>query len=404
MTNPLMARFFVDKRGYEDEKEKEYQSHLPVREQYTAEGHAVRACYLYSAMADLAYETGDKTLFDACKKVFDNIVNKRMFITGGIGSTRVRETFTLDYDLINDKAYAETCGAISLMFFAHRMMRIENDAKYADIIERVLYNGMISGVSLDGNKFFYENPLEINQNNYIRYVDEKYREQYAIRERVEVFYCSCCPPNLNRVLASLGGYVYGSDNKTVYVNQFVGSACEFDEIKIVQKTYFPKSGRVTFECNGIEKLCIRIPSWCDKYTVNTSYAVENGYAVIENPENKIEVNFEMKPFLVMSNPEVYENNGKAALCFGPYVCAAEGTDNDENLYSYFIDKNLSADAVYSDELCGYKLRVNAFRRKASEKLYFRFEDDFCDGELNFIPFASFANRGETNMCVWFNVK
>ena len=161
-----LAKFFIDNRGYA-EAEKEYysQSHLPVREQKTAEGHAVRACYLYAAMADVAYETGDTELYEVCKTLFADIVNKKMYITGGIGSTRKGEAFTVPYDLKNDKAYAETCAAISLMFFAHRMMRFENDAKYADVIERVLYNGMISGLSLDGTSFFYENPLEIDLKN-----------------------------------------------------------------------------------------------------------------------------------------------------------------------------------------------------------------------------------------------
>ena len=400
-----LAKFFLDRRGYEPVGiPKSTQSHLPVREQTEAAGHCVRACYMYSAMADLALETDDRELYETCKAVFTDITTKKMYITGGIGSTRMLETFTVDYDLLDDKAYAETCAAIALMFFAHRMLRFENDSVYADLIERILYNGMISGLSLDGKSFFYENPLEINLNNYKRFISPDHKERFAITQRVEVFSCSCCPPNLNRVLASLGNYIYGYEGSTLYVNQFAGSEAAVDGMRITQKTDFPKSGKITLQTENVKTLCVRIPAWCESYSVSAPHTVKNGYAVIENPEKEVVVDLSIAPQLIGSNPEIYANNGKAAVCCGPFVCAGEAVDNTENLHSLFIDRNFKADIAYDESLCGYTVRVKAYRRKAESALYSKYAESFEDYTLKMIPYAAFANRGESNMCVWFGVK
>lgn len=399
-----LAKFFIDNRGYA-EAEKEYysQSHLPVREQKTAEGHAVRACYLYAAMADVAYETNDKELYEICKELFLDIVNKKMYITGGIGSTRNGEAFTVPYDLRNDKAYAETCAAISLMFFAHRMMRFENDAMYADIIEKVLYNGMISGLSLDGASFFYENPLEINLENYTRFKAAE-GEKFAMPTRRKVFDCSCCPPNLNRVLATLGNYIYGYEGDTLFVNQFVGSSAAIGEMKITQKADFPRSGEIKIAAENVKKLCVRIPGWCENYEISCAYTIENGYAVIENPKGEICIKLGISPVLIQSNARVAENAGKVAVCCGPYVCAAEAVDNVDNLHSIFIDKNLKAEFCYDNDMCGYVLKAKAYIKESDGNLYSKYSEDFKDFTLKLIPYAAFANRGESNMCVWMNVR
>ncbi len=401
-----LAKYFLDVRGYEADKitlPAQSQAHLPIREQTDAVGHCVRACYMYAAMADLALETKDEILLDVCKKLFADITEKKMYITGGIGSTRLLETFTIGYDLLNDKAYAETCAAISLMFFAHRLMQFDNNAAYADLIERILYNGMISGLSLDGKCFFYENPLEINLNNYKRFPSPTHKERFAITQRVEVFSCSCCPPNLNRVLASLGNYLYGYENDTVYVNQYADSEAQIGNMKITQKTEYPKNGTVVLQTENIGKLCVRIPSWCKSFNLNAAYYMENGYAVIENPHKEIVLELEIRPFLVESNPEIYANNGKVAVCCGPYVCAGEALDNTENLHSLFIDSNLETSMKYDETLCGYTVSVKAFRKKEQTALYSAYTDNTEDFLLRLIPYAAFANRGESNMCVWFSV-
>lgn len=395
-----LSAFFINNRSVLDTvKDKYNQSHLPVREQITAEGHCVRACYLYSAMADLAFETNDQELYQACKRIFYDIIGKKMYITGGIGSSRVRESFTAPYDLKNDRAYAETCAAISLMFFAHRMMRFENDSVYADIIERILYNGMISGLSLDGKAFFYENPLEINLNNRMRP-----GETYAITNRVAVFECSCCPPNLNRVLASVGDYIYGYDGETVYVNQFAGSEAQIENMHIMQETDFPKSNTIRFKTDNVKRLCVRIPKWCASFGADKGYKTVNGYAVIDDPGKEVTVKLDMTPFLMQGNSLVDEDSGKAAVCCGPYVCAAEAIDNTENLHTIFVDKSFSASYEYSDYMKGFTLKVKAFRKITDDKLYSKYSENFEDFTLNMIPYAAFANRGESNMCVWFNVR
>ncbi|MBQ3489677.1 MAG: glycoside hydrolase family 127 protein [Clostridia bacterium] len=403
-----LAKHFLDVRGYDTEMiglrfPAQTQIHLPIREQTEAVGHCVRACYMYAAMADIAFETKDTELLEVCKTLFSDITEKKMYLTGGIGSTRLLETFTIAYDLLNDKAYAETCAAISLMFFAQRMMQSENLSVYADIIERILYNGMISGLSLDGKSFFYENPLEINLNNYKRFPSPDHKERFAIPTRAEVFSCSCCPPNLNRVLASLGNYLYGYETDTVFVNQFADSEAEMNGMKIIQKTDYPRSGRIVLKTENIGKLCVRIPSWCANYTLNVPYYMENGYAVIENPGREVVVDLEIRPFLVESNPEIYANNGKVAVCCGPYVCAGESVDNIENLHSLLIDGNFEASWTYDEALCGYSVSVKAFRKKEQKDLYSRYTETTEDFLLRMIPYAAFANRGESNMCVWFRV-
>ena len=395
-----LAAFFINGRSVLDSDGTPYnQSHLPVREQSGAVGHCVRACYLYSAMANFAYETNDKELYNTCKALFNDIVGRKMYVTGGIGAARSGESFSYAYDLSNDLAYAETCAAIALMFFAHRMMRFENDPVYADVIERILYNGMISGLSLDGKSFFYENPLEINLER-----RKLSGYNYAITTRVAVFSCSCCPPNLNRVLASLGDYIYGYESDTVYVNQFAGSEAKIGDMHISQTTDFPKSNVIRLSAKNVKKLCVRIPGWCASFDIDADFTVENGYAVIENPEGEITVKFEITPFAVQSNSRVDADCGKLAVCCGPYVCAAEAIDNTEDLHTIFIDENFSAEYEYSDRFDGFTVKVKAFRRTDDDALYSKYPGYFEDFTLKMIPFASFANRGESNMCVWFNFR
>lgn len=407
-----MAQFFLDNRGEKEEDGGEGmewafnsydQSHKPVREQKEAMGHSVRAGYLYAAMADFAAETKDEEMLRACKDLFFDIVNKKMYITGALGSTRVGEAFTVAYDLKNDKAYAETCASIAMMLFAHRMQRTENNAIYADVIERQIYNGMISGLSLDGTAFFYENPLEIDLKNYTRFSSTKSKEDYAITKRKVVFDCSCCPPNLSRILASIGNFIYGYEKDSVFINQFAGSVANVDGMKIEQITDYPKSGDVIIKTENVKKLYIRIPGWCKNYKISQKFIIENGYAVVENPEKEIEVNFLMEARLIQSNTEVTANAGRVCIQYGPFVCAAESIDNVNNLHSLFIDKKLEYKASYSDEFKGFKLDVKAYKKLTNDSLYSDFDENFEDFTLKMIPFATFANRGESNMLVWFNV-
>lgn len=404
-----MAMFFLDNRGLNDPLiVKDYnhnydQSHAPVREQKEAVGHAVRACYLYCAMADAAYELGDKELFNACKDLFNDIVNKKMYITGGIGSTTLGEAFTIPYDLRNDKAYTETCASIGMMFFAERMLQLENKAIYADVIEKELYNGMLSGLSLNGKGFFYENPLEINLKNYTRYTSTDFGEEFADKQRKEVFSCSCCPPNITRVLATLGQYIYGYDNNTIFVNQFTNANAKINNMVIKQTTNYPNDGIVKLECENVDNLYIRIPGWCSEYKLNCPYIIKDGYAYIKNPPSSIEVEFVMKPTLIESNVNVWDNCGKVAMQCGPIVYCVEGIDNSENIYNLYIDKNLDYTISYNEYFGLNVITANGYYKIKNDALYSVYNANFKPTNIKFIPYSCFANRGESNMLVWINV-
>ncbi|NLD88075.1 MAG: glycoside hydrolase family 127 protein, partial [Clostridiales bacterium] len=265
-----LASFFIEERGRTFEPTHKalhpsyFQSHLPVREQTTAEGHSVRAVYLYCGMVDEALLAGDMELFNTCKTLFLNIVEKRMYITGGIGSSRHGECFTVDFDLPNLYAYTESCAAIGLVLFASRMLLIENNSIYSDTIERALYNGFLSSTSLSGDAFFYENPLEINEasrgRNTSIITDP---EVLPPAQRSKVFNCSCCPPNITRFLALLGNLVYTESDDTIFVHQYMAGSSDALEIK----TDYPLSGHIELNLKDSRKLAVRIPGWCEKYTI-----------------------------------------------------------------------------------------------------------------------------------------
>lgn len=410
-----LSKFFVDQRGANDrDVGKEYsfanphysQSHLPVREQTTAEGHCVRGCYLYCAMADLAYEYKDKELANACEKIFSNIIEKRMYITGGIGQSHLGEAFTIDYDLPNKTAYAETCAAISLAMLARRMLNIKTSSVYSDIIERVLYNGMLSGISLDGKSFFYENPLEIDPKLKDKDISLQLntRMRFPATQRAEVFECSCCPPNLNRFFASIGDFIYSLDNDTYFVNQFIASTMKKENSEITQYTSYPNDGKVIIKTVNVNKLAIRIPDWCDEYSINAEFIIKDGYAHIQNVQGDIEVNFVIKPQLIQSSPYVQENAGRAALQMGPLIYCLEEVDNGKDLRNIYVDKSLNPSIQYDNYFGANTIIADGYRPLNTSKLYSPWNEKTEKAELKFIPYYAFANRGESEMIVWVNVK
>lgn len=301
-----LCKFFIENRGkmkkdlYPFSNAAYDQNNLPVKELSLAEGHAVRAVYLYVAMADLAKEIGDEELFEACKRLFYDIVDKKMYITGGIGQTYVGEAFTVSYDLPSATSYTETCAAIGLMFFCQKMLENEIDSVYADTIERVMYNGMLSGLSADGKAFFYENPLEISVRSQHRHTSTVEKDHMPITTRREVFDCSCCPPNINRILASMENYIYYLNEDTVYVNQYMQSVLDNGTYKVTQSTDYPRNGKISITFEGVRSAALRIPFWCDDFTISAPYTMKNGYAYIDNPDF-VEINFVMKPRLYSAN-------------------------------------------------------------------------------------------------------
>lgn len=401
-----LSQFFVDNRGCaEDPSNGQYcQSHMPVREQTSAVGHAVRALYLYTAMAYQAAHTGERAMINACQALWRDIVDSKMYITGGVGSSHIGEAFTHPYDLPNDTAYNETCAAIGVMFFANAMLALENRAEYADVIERAFYNGVLSGLSLDGKAFFYENPLEINLGerfNNNGWGNEERR--FPITQRPSVFWCSCCPPNVSRLLATLGNYLYGRDGDTLYVNQYAASTLACEEVSCVQVTDYPRSGRVAVTANGISRVALRIPSWCKKFALNKPYAIEDGYALIENDGNEIILELDMTPRAVWADALVLRDAGKACVMRGPVVYCAESVDNGAHLHSLVLLPTFTA-REHADEYFGLPmLAIDAERRLPfAEGLYSDQPPKREKTTVKLIPYNAFANRGESDMLVWFH--
>ncbi len=428
-----LARFFVDERGkrpyYFDqehpeavkkgqEKELRYQyhqAHLPVREQEEAVGHAVRAVYLYSGMADVARLTGDESLYHACETLWNNIANEKMYITGGIGGTHVGEAFSFSYDLPNDTAYAETCASIGLVFFARRMLQLRPDSKYADVMERALYNGILSGMALDGRSFFYVNPLEVNPE--ACHKDERKFHVKPVRQKW--FGCACCPPNLARLLSSVGSYAYTENEDTLFVHLYMGSVLSKKvgerDVDVCIESGFPWDGnvKVRVRARGSRfRLALRIPDWCGNYTMkgveNARTKVVDGYLYAEKDweeEELLELCFSMEARLMAADPKVREDTGRVAVTRGPIVYCMEEEDNGKNLHLLSIAPE-SAPAVRNEQICGLLVKTiewPGFRRDngAEQGLYRPWSAEKKKAvSLKFIPYYMWANRTENEMQVW----
>lgn len=420
-----LSRWFIDMRGNNDKDTQDSwqnsfypQDHLPLREQKTAEGHSVRAAYMYSGMADIAYEYGDTELIKACESIFDDIKTRKMYITGGIGSSHRGEAFTVPYDLPNETAYAESCAAIALAMFSLRMQKLLPDVKYADTIETIIYNGFLVSTSLDGKSFFYENPLSIDLKLRGKDTSVTEKERMPITERLEVFDCSCCPPNITRFVSSLGDYIYTVNEENIYIHQYIGSICETEidgqKIKIRQETDYPTNGKIKMTITGAKgkNVFVRVPSWCEDFSISVDGSVlsekpESGYIKIqaEKDELIIELNFIMDCRLVEASPFVHANTGKAAVLRGPVVYCIEAKDNGENIQDIMIDKEINAELSPSDEFYFPTITVDGFRRQDfGGTLYRALSDKLSPTKIKLIPYYAFANRGESDMQVWTTVK
>ncbi len=403
-----LAEYFIDEHGkhiedmetyYSDSVNLYNQDDMPIKDRTTIDGHSVRAFYLFCGAADIARKTGDTELLEACRRVFKNAAEKRMYITGGVGSTRYGEAFTVDYDLPNRTAYAETCASISFAMFAGRMSEIELNSAYADIVEKEIYNGILSGVSLDGKSFFYENPLEIDLD--FNDVNKSTRdgERYPITQRVEVFGCSCCPPNIVRFIPSVADYMYTYDDEAVYVHQYIDSKMKNSDFEISQSTAYPQDGKIKINCNlNGKKLALRIPAWCKSFTLNCEYIMKNGYAFIENA-NDVELALDMPVVLMKANRRVHENAGRVAVMRGPVVYCSEGIDNVADLKSIYIDTK-SDFKIEDSEFLLPSLTADGYIEKENDALYYSSEN-LEKISIKLIPYYAFANRGETSMLVWF---
>ena len=433
-----LAEFFINQRGekpwYFDLEAKkrneisptwpfwtpEYcQAHLPVREQKEAVGHAVRAMYLYSAMADLAYETDDEALFETCKILWNDVTQHKMYITGGIGSSSTGEAFTLSYDLPPDRAYAETCASIGLIFWAQRMLHLDLDHQYADVMERALYNNVLSGVSLDGMKYFYANPLEIWPE-----VCQKRSDLAHIKTvRQPWFDCACCPTNLARLLGSIGQYIYSQDENTIYVHLFIESEVTFqigsETVILRQKTNYPWDGDVMLQIHSHGHceftLAIRVPRWCKQAELlingkifDRSSSMEKGYVKLKrfwNEDDRIELSMTISTELVRAHPKVRSVSGKVAVCQGPIVYCMEEIDNGPNLARIALPREAKFTVQPGKEILKdiNTLQAVGLRLKdpsLDNRLYSSEKHSVEEVPLQFIPYYAWNNRGTGEMTVW----
>ena len=413
-----MARFFLENRGKHDEQyvyqDNRYasQDDTDIYNLKEAVGHSVRALYLYSGVADLALETGDEKLFKALTSVFDDIVNSKMYVTGGVGSTFRSESFTVPYDLPNITAYSESCCAIAFILFALRMRKMDLNPKYGHLIERVMYNSLLSSTDLTGKAFFYENPLEIALEEYGREVSASPtdKERLPITQRLEVFGCSCCPPNINRFFAELGDVIAFAGNETLYIEQYVSSDVNTSLGRVEIRENYALSGKAEISSQNFsgKKLAVRLPEWSNKLVATSmgkpvKYEVKEGYAYFDAEKSfSLQLDFGIKAAFVAANPKVRADAGRIALTYGPVVYCLEGVDNGERLNRISVSPEAAENAKKEKDFHGlYSVKLEGFIDKAESALYF----PACDSDrekksLKFIPYFAFANRGESDMLVW----
>ena len=438
-----LARFFVEERGQEPNFLLEefrsgrhtdpfrpthplargnleyFQAHKPVTEQEDATGHAVRAMYLYSAMADLARETGDEGMLRACRRLWDSTVKRRMYVTGGIGSARDGEAFTLDWDLPNDTVYAESCASVGLSMFAHRMLRLDPDARYADVLERALYNTVLGAMALDGKHFFYVNPLEV----WPAASDRNPGRRHVKPERQAWFGCACCPPNVARLLASLGRYAASAGGDTVRVHLYVGGQMDVRLDKGTARLHigggypWTEEVRIRVETSDVPsfRLALRIPGWCRRWSARlngepVSGSLDKGYLCIERDwrvGDEVALSLAMPVEMLQAHPQVRADAGKVALQRGPLVYCLEEADNGANLSALSIPGDAVFRYTFDDDLPGGAGTIRFTGRRLREAdwadtLYRPAEGcgDTDAAAIRAVPYFLWGNRGRGEMTVW----
>jgi len=420
----LSERGHRNAKGYTwtDWKDTGYaQDLLPVKEQTQITGHAVRAMYMYTGAADVAALTGDEGYMKAMKTVWEDVVFRNMYITGGIGSAGSNEGFSQDYDLPNEQAYCETCASVGMVFWNQRMNALTGESKYIDVLERSLYNGALDGLSLTGDRFFYGNPLASRGQHYRR----------------EWFGTACCPANIARLVASLGDYIYAKNDNGIWVNLFVGSETRQmigkNDVTLKMQTNYPWDGKVKLNIDPVKKgkfkIYIRIPGWSkaqpvpgDSYFANfsviqsltpikingkeTSYQMENGYMIINREWNKgdvVEFEFNMNPHLLTSRKEIKQNDSRVAIERGPLVYCVEGADNNGKAWNIILPENTSF--TFTEQKV---LDEPVVALQASVPVVIVNPDGISikteTKTITAIPYYAWANRGKNEMQVWLPTK
>jgi DUF1680 family protein len=428
------AKYFIEERGHfkgYDSTSKDpwkngayWQDHKPVVDQDEAIGHAVRAGYLYAAIADVAALTGDEKLTKSIDRLWENVVTKKIYLQGGIGAVGDGERFGENYELPNATAYNETCAAIANVYWNYRMFLLHGHAKYMDVLEKTLYNGLISGVSMDGKSFFYTNAMEIK--NGFNHADKE-------GARSGWFTCSCCPTNVTRLIPSIPGYVYGTKNNEVFVNLFVTSNSNIivqnKKIQITQQNNYPWEGNLIFKVDPEKpmnvNMKIRIPGWAhneaipsdlytftDKSNAKTKiavngktfeYSIENGYAQISRLWRKgdvIEMKLPMDVRKVSANKVVKDDIGKIAIQRGPLVYCAEGVDNNGIVGNLILSKDVDLTVKPTPTLLN---GINVIEGEANAIMIDSINNSVSTVKQIFraIPYYAWAHRGKGEMMIWF---
>lgn len=433
-----MALEFVNRRGCSDYLSREHeleryidvwhdqnpyipeygQAHKPVREQSTAEGHAVRALYLYCAMADLAQHYGDGELLRACERLYDNITGKRMYITGGVGSSGTLERFTTDYDLPNDTNYSESCASVALALFCRRMARITGESKYMDTAELALMNTVLAGVAQDGKSFFYVNPLEVVPAACMPATDKSHVKP----RRQKWFGCACCPPNIARTLASLGEYIFFQNDTSLWMNLFISGDYRADlrtgpvQIRVQSEMPWRGSVGITLEAPADAPMegsfRLRVPDYAKAPRIILNgkpvpLTIEKGYAVLplEGCTAEIDYRFDIPAQMTYADPRVPSDVGKCAVKKGPLVYCLEQQDNGENLAALVIDPAKPLAESWDGDLLGGTVTVTAEgfrlqREGSGPGLYCGVPPDRKPCTLHFVPYCFWGNREPGEMAVW----
>jgi hypothetical protein len=404
-----LAEFFVNERGRSCKREltgEYFQDHKPVEQQNEAVGHAVRAMYLYCAVTDLIPYTNRPDYIQAINALWENVTKKKMYITGGVGARHGGESFGDDYELPNESAYSESCAAIGNALWNHRLALLYGDAKFADVLERTIYNGILCTVSLDGRKFFYVNPLASRG-------DHHRREWYD---------CACCPPNILRFISHIGEYVYARNDKEIFVNLYVAEKSKIRvndrEIFLSQETNYPWDGKIRIAIDMKDPvsfiLRLRIPSWCEKWhaklkgTIIENPLIEKGYLTIsrkwENGDS-VDLELDMPVQRIQSNPNVKSNQGRIALQRGPIVYCIESCDNKENVYYLSLPRNSKLKTEFRPDLLNgimvIKGKAQILESESDfEELYSPVKSEIKEVEMTAIPCFAWDNRKPGEMLVW----
>lgn len=434
-----LAAYFINQRGakpnyYEDESKRlgvskklpvyfyhnrwaYLQANKPVREELEPIGHSVRAMYLYTAMADLALEMGDDSLRSACHMLWQNLSNFHTYVTGAIGSEWNGEQFSGRYDLPNDRAYAESCAGIGLVFFARRMLDLELRGEFADAMERTLFNNVLAGMALDGKTFFYVNPLEVRPAEAKR----RYDQHYVKTQRVPWFGCACCPPNIARTLASLGHYTHSVMPDGLAVHLYTDCSLETTvagaKLKLAMQTDYPWDGKVSVQVNPATAttftLRLRLPGWCTAPTAmingeSVEIAAHNrsGYLHLEREwrtGDVVTLDFPMTVQRIRAHPHVVHDVGCVALQRGPLVFCVEQIDNGDQLGLLRLPQGTQLKARFDAALLGGTMVIEGAAERlqpANSELYSTAEPKVVPAKIKAVPYCLWNNRGEGEMRVW----